>query len=70
MSLRHNHSTPNFPKIRETPGNARRPRSRREQRSGNAPIYYMIVRQKPEQVFVFTKLYAANLNFHFLTYNN
>ena len=67
VSLRLNKSTPIFQSIQETPGIARRPRSRREQRSGNRPIYYMIVRRKPEQFFVFRILYAANLDFHLLT---
>ena len=50
MSLRLNKFTPIFQAIREIPGFARRPRSRREQRSGNGPTYYKIVRRKPEQV--------------------
>ena len=54
MSLRLNKLTPTFQTIREIPGNARRPISRREP----------IVRQNPEQVFVFRILYAVNLNFH------
>ena len=65
MSLRLNKPTPIFQQ--ETPGIARRPKSRREQRSGNGPLYYMIVRRKPEQVFVLRVLYAVNLNFHLLT---
>ena len=67
ISLRLNKSIPTLQTIREVPGNARRPRSRREQRSGNGPNYYMIVRQKPEQVYVSRILYAANLDFHLLT---
>ena len=42
VSLRLNKSTPIFQKIQEIPGIARTPRSWREQRSGNGPIYYMI----------------------------
>ena len=59
-SLRLNKFTPTFRTIREIPGNARRPISRREQRFGDGPI----VRQRPEQVFVFPILYGVNLNFH------
>ena len=53
MSLRLNKPTPIFQTIQETPGTAATPRSRREQRSGKGRLYYMIVRRKPEQVFVF-----------------
>ena len=67
MSLQLNKSTPSFQTVQEIPGIARRPLSRREQRSGNGPLYYMIVRRKPEQVFAFRKLHAVNLNFHPLT---
>ena len=67
MSLRLNKPTPIFQTIQEIPGIARRPRSRREQPSGNGPIYYMIVRRKPGQIFVFRVLYAINLKFHLLT---
>ena len=52
MSLRLNKSTPNFQTIQEILDIARRPRSSREQRSGNGPIYCMIVRPKPEQVLL------------------
>ena len=67
MSLRLTKSTPIFQTILETPGIARRPRSRREQRSGKGPIYCMIIRRKPEQIFVFRIIYAASLEFHLLT---
>ena len=40
-------------KKKEIPGIAQRPRSRREQQSNGGPIYYMIVRQSPQKVFVF-----------------
>ena len=63
VSLRLNKSTPMFRTKQETPGIARRPRSRREQRSENGPLYYMIVRRKPEQIFVFRILYAVSLIF-------
>ena len=70
MSLRLNKSTPIFLTIQEIPG-SKRPISRREQRSGNGPLYYMIVRRKPEQVFVYRVLlhvlYAVSLSFHLLT---
>ena len=50
MSLRLNESTQTFQTIRQVSGIARISRSRREQRSGNGPIYNRIVRRKPEQV--------------------
>ena len=67
MSLPLNKSTPIFQTKQEIPGIERRPRSRHEQRIADEPIYYMIIRQKPEQVFVFRILYAVNLNFHLIT---
>ena len=69
MSLRLNKSTPILQTIQEIPVFARRPRSRREQRSGNGPLYYMIVRRKPEEFFIFRILYAVKLNVHLLTFN-
>ena len=33
----------------------------------DGPIFYMIVRRKPQRVYVFRILYAVNLYFHFLT---
>ena len=66
MSLRLlNKSTPFFQTKREISGIAR---SRREQRSGNGPLYYMIVQRKPEHVFVLRKIYAVNVNFHLTTF--
>ena len=62
ISLHLKKSTPNFQTLRELPRIARRLRFRREQRSGYGPIYYMTLREKLEQVFVFRKLYAANLD--------
>ena len=67
MSLRLSKSMQIFQTIREIPGIAQIPRSRREQRSANGPIYYRIVRRKTEQVFVLRILYAANLDFRSLT---
>ena len=67
MSLCLNKSTPIFQIIREIPSIASRPTSRREQRLGDGLIYYMIVRRKPEQVFVFRIFNAVRLNFHLLT---
>ena len=65
MSLRlRKESTPIFQTKRETPGIAR---SRREQRSENGPLNYMIVRRKPEHVFVLRIIYVENVNFHSLT---
>ena len=48
MSLRLSKSTPIVQTKHEKPGFARRPRLRREERSANGPLYYMIVRRKPE----------------------
>ena len=63
MYLRLNKSTPIFQTIQEIPRVARRPRSWREQRQNDGPIYYMIVRRKPQKVFVFRILYEVNLIF-------
>ena len=67
MSLRLKESTPNFETIQKILGIARRLKSRREQRSNDGPIYYMIVRRKPQELFVFKIVYAKNLDFHLLT---
>ena len=70
MSLRLNRSDPIFPKIRELLGIGRRPRTRDDVRLGrNLTIDFMIVRQKPVQIFIFRILPAVNLNFHLLTLN-
>ena len=69
MSLRLDRFAPISQTKQETAGIERRPRLWREKRSGNRPLCYMIVRQKPEQVFVFRVLYAVNLYFHLLTRN-
>ena len=68
MSLRLNRSEPIFRTITEFPGIGRRPRTRDDIRqSRNLPYIYMIVRQKPEQTFVFKILLAMNLDFHLQT---
>ena len=68
MSLRLNRSEPIFRTITELPGIGRRPRTRDDIRqSRNLPYSYMIVRQKPEQTFIFRILLAMNLDFHLQT---
>ena len=68
MSLRLNRSEPIFRIITELPGIGRRPRTRDDIRqSRNLPYSYMIVRQKPEQTFIFRILLAMNLDFHLQT---
>ena len=67
MSLRLNKPMPNFQTKPEIPGIERRSRSWRERQSGIGPLCNMIVRRKPEQTFVFRKLYVVTLNFHLLT---
>ena len=69
MSLPLYKLTPNFQTIQEIPGIERRPRSWREKRSRNGPLVYMIVRWKPEQVFVFRVLSRVNLKLYLLTKN-
>ena len=50
MSRRLNRSPPFFQTVRETPGSARRPRTRHDKRLGrNRPISFMIVQRKPDQ---------------------
>ena len=66
MSLRFNRSTPNFRTIREKYGIGRRPRTRHDIRLGrNLPINFMIVRQKPDQTFIFRSLPAVDFMFSF-----
>ena len=61
-SLRLIRSEPFFRTIRELPGIGRRPRTRDEVRLGrNLPIDFMIVRQKPDQTFIFRLPPAGNL---------
>ena len=68
MSLRLNRSEPIFRTITELPGIGTRTRTRDDIRqSRNLPCSYMIVRQKPEQTFVFRILLAMNLDFHLQT---
>ena len=68
MSLRLNRSDPIFRTVRELPGIGRRPRTRDDIRLGrNLLIDFMIVRQKPDQTFIYRILPAKNLKFHLLT---
>ena len=68
MSLRLNRSEPVFRTKRELLGIGRRPRTRDDIRlRRNLPIDFMIVRQKPDQTFIFRILPAVKLNFHLLT---
>ena len=68
MSLRLNRSEPIFRTVRELRGIGRRPRTRDDVRLGrNLPIDLMIVRQKPDQTFIFRILPAVNLKVHLLT---
>ena len=65
MSLRLNRSEPLFRTIRELPGIGRRPQTRDDLRlRRNLPLSFMVVRQKPEQNFIFRILLAMNLDFH------
>ena len=68
MSLRLNRSEPIFRTIIELPGIGRRHRTKDDIRqSRKLPYSYMIVRQKPEQTFIFRILLAMNLDFHLQT---
>ena len=68
MSLRLNRSEPLFRTKRELPGVGRRPRTRDDLRlRRNLPLSFMVVRQKPEQTFIFKILLARNLYFHLQT---
>ena len=53
MSLRLSKFTPIFQITPEIPGIERKPTSWRKRQSGIGPLCYMIVRLKPEQIFVF-----------------
>ena len=65
MSLRLNRSEPLFLTIIELPGIGRRSRTRDDLRlRRNLPLSFMVVRQKPEQTFIFRILLAMNLDFH------
>ena len=68
MSLGLNRSEPIFRTIRELPGIGGRRRTRDDVRLGrNLPIDFMIVREKPDQTFIFRVLQAVNLVFHLVT---
>ena len=67
MSLCLNKSSPIFRTIREIPGIALSSRSRHEQQLNDGPSYYVIVRRKLQQVFVFRIIFAVNLSIHSLT---
>ena len=70
MSLRLNRSEPIFRTIIELPRIGRRPRTRDDIRqSRNLPYSFMIVRQKPTQIFIFRILLAMNLDFNLQTQN-
>ena len=64
-SLRLNKSKPLFRTVREQPRIGNRPRTRDDRRlQRNLPNSFMIVRQKPQQTFIFRILMAMNLDFH------
>ena len=64
-SLRLNRSKPLFRTIREQPRIGNRPRTRDDIRlQRNLPNSFMIVRQKPQQTFIFRIFMAMNLDFH------
>ena len=68
MSLRLNRSEPLFRTILELPGIGRRTRTRDDLRlRRNLPLSFMVVRQKPDQTFIFRILLARNLDFHLQT---
>ena len=64
MSLRLNRSEPLFRTILELPGIGRRSRTRDDLR---LPLSFMVVRQKPDQSFIFRILLAKILDFHLQT---
>ena len=68
MSLRLNRSEALFRTILELPGIGRRPRTRDDLRlRRNLPLSFMVLRQKPDQTFIFRILLAKNLDFHLQT---
>ena len=68
MSLRLNRSEPLFRTILELPGIGRRPWTRDDLRlRWNLPLSFMVVRQKPDQTFVFRIFLTKNLDFHLQT---
>ena len=65
-SVQLNRSDPIFRTTRELPGFERRPRTRDDVRLGrNLPIDFMIVRQKPDQFFIFKKFSSSKFKFSF-----
>ena len=68
MSLRLNRSEPLFRTVLELPGIERRPRTSDDLRlRRNLPLSFMVVRQKPDQTFIFRILLTKNLDFHLQT---
>ena len=68
MSLRLNRSELLFRTLVELPGIGRRPRTRDDLRlQRNLPLSFMVVRQKPDQFFIFRILLTKNLDFHLQT---
>ena len=64
MSLRLNRSEPRYRTIIELPGIGRRPQTRDDLRlRKNLPLNFMVVRQKPDQTFIFRILLTRNLIF-------
>ena len=68
MSLRLNRSEPLFRTILELPDIGRRPRTRDDLRlRRNLPLSFMVVRQKPDQTFIFRIILTKNSYFHLQT---
>ena len=68
MSLRLNRSEPLFRTITELPGIGSRPRTRDDlQLRKKLPLSFMLVRQKPDQTFIFRIFLTKNLDFHLQT---
>ena len=68
MSLRLNRLEPSFRRIRELPRFGIRARKRDDIRlQRNLPIFFMVVRQKPTQTFIFRVFLAMNVDFHLQT---
>ena len=67
-TLRLNRSEPLFRTIIELSGRGRLPRTRDDLRlRRNLPLSFMVVRQKPDQTFIFRILLTKNLEFHLQT---
>ena len=61
MFLRLNRSEPLFRTIVELPGIGRRPRTRDDLRlRRNLPLSFMVVRQKPDQTFIFSTFWKIS----------